>query len=690
MAYGLNIVDGIGNEHPRKNLYLKDLGLLEEKIASGTDTEKKEARAKRSELIRQKEKHPYIVAFKEFEAKEKAFQETLKGEMAKLKPEGNADIQKWKRELYQAEQEANFYSPYSDLSYEAELKSKVATIRMQHLPDMIENDNRLEALLKEKETLLAQEEKKDQTAVLQEIERYTTTRKEQLTHELEELNQKHKEGLISSKALKNERKIKRRSATEDIAAKELSNKILSLKEEIKNIRHHLKIDPKTQRDVLLADIADIRRKTPIEREKRKPIFAYSTAILPGLGQLLNKQYTKALFFFIGSLFIYFIAIPYAIGYGNYQGKGIFGLLSLAQGGLKTHRSMIFMIEGIIAIVLLVFSALIFILSFKDVYRVEKKEIQGIRKNLWFETKLNIEQEGFPYLVSLPAFLLITFVVLVPVMTTVLLSFTNMDPNHQNKFFWIGLENYKLIALGQGIAGGAFWLILGWTLIWTLCSTTLAIFIGFVLSLLTNQERIWGKRIFRTVFLLPWAVPAFITIMFFSVMLAPGGPLTDIISSLAGKVVNIKSDTHLTRIALIMLQGWLGSAYVFLISTGILQGIPSDLYEAAEIDGATGFQKTLKITIPLVLFQTGPLLVGQYTFNFNNFSIIYLFNQGGPFNPSKYGNLAGSSDLLISYIYKLTIENQYQGIGAAITLVISIALMFFAYLGFKNSKAFKED
>ena len=91
---------------------------------------------------------------------------------------------------------------------------------LQHLPDMIENDNRLEALLKEKETLLAQEEKKDQTAVLQEIERYTTTRKEQLTHELEELNQKHKEGLISSKALKNERKIKRRSATEDIVLME--------------------------------------------------------------------------------------------------------------------------------------------------------------------------------------------------------------------------------------------------------------------------------------------------------------------------------------------------------------------------------------------------------------------------------------------------------------------------------------
>jgi arabinogalactan oligomer/maltooligosaccharide transport system permease protein len=127
-----------------------------------------------------------------------------------------------------------------------------------------------------------------------------------------------------------------------------------------------------------------------------------------------------------------------------------------------------------------------------------------------------------------------------------------------------------------------------------------------------------------------------------------------------------------------------------LSTGVLQAIPGDLYEAAQIDGATSWQKMRKITLPIVLFQTAPLLVGQYTFNFNNFSIIYLFNGGGPFNPTKYGNLAGSSDLLISYIYKLTMENQYQAIGAAITIVISLGLMMFAFIGFKNSKAFKEE
>ena len=174
------------------------------------------------------------------------------------------------------------------------------------------------------------------------------------------------------------------------------------------------------------------------------------------------------------------------------------------------------------------------------------------------------------------------------------------------------------------------------------------------------------------------------------MTSPNGQITKLLEGIFGGNFAIKSSTNLTRIALILLQTWLGSSYIFLLSTGVLQGIPQDLYEAAEIDGATGWQKLSKITLPLVLFQTAPLLIGQYTFNFNNFSIIYLFNGGGPFDPSNYGNIAGSTDLLISYIYKLTIEKQYQSIGAAITIFISLGLMVFAYIGFKNSKAFKEE
>ena len=248
----------------------------------------------------------------------------------------------------------------------------------------------------------------------------------------------------------------------------------------------------------------------------------------------------------------------------------------------------------------------------------------------------------------------------------------------------------MILLGQGMAGSIFWKILGWTIIWTIGATSLGIFLGFALALLLNNERIKGKTFFRSIYLLPWAVPAFITIMFFSILSSPNGALTELLRGVFGAGFQIKNDPFVTKVVLICIQGWLGSSYIFLLATGVLQSINKELYEAADIDGASSLRKLTKITIPLVLFQTAPLLVGQYTFNFNNFSNIYLFNSGGPFNPVSYGNLAGETDILISYIYKLTMENQYQALGAAITILISIALMIVSYIGYRNTDAFRKE
>src|SRR5690606_9169302 len=108
----------------------------------------------------------------------------------------------------------------------------------------------------------------------------------------------------------------------------------------------------------------------------------------------------------------------------------------------------------------------------------------------------------PFFASAPAALVTIFIVLLPIAVTILISFTNYDPSHQSKFNWTGLLNYKQIVLGQGIAGGPFWYITGWTILWTIFATSLAILIGFVLALLVNQDRIYGKRLFRTVYLLP--------------------------------------------------------------------------------------------------------------------------------------------------------------------------------------------
>ena len=145
-----------------------------------------------------------------------------------------------------------------------------------------------------------------------------------------------------------------------------------------------------------------------------------------------------------------------------------------------------MIEGIIALVFILIAIFIYIKSFKDTRNVEKAEMAGIRPNNWFETRKFMRTDGFPYLITTPALILIVFIVIVPIVTAILISFTDMNPQNQNKFHWAGLSNYITIAKGQGIAGKAFWKIFGWTLVWTLAASTLAIVLGFIFALLVNN------------------------------------------------------------------------------------------------------------------------------------------------------------------------------------------------------------
>ena len=689
--YSKVLYDYIGREYERKNLYLKEVALLQDKIAHASQSEKQTLKNQLKELISKKDSHPYLLKLKEYEEREKKFLEELKAKSSAHKETLDKSLSKevaeLELELYESKLKEAFYKDYVELTYDAEFAYREAVIQMKLLPEVIEKTMKLEDDLRKALTMKAVGDKE---AIGKEIAQFKAEQKALYDTRSEELKKKRNEGLISEKALKNGMKELKKNYKYAVRVKEFEDPDKMKKELIKSRRFELKDFVKVSRRIVNADIADARRNTPVEVMKTQPVNTAIGALFPGLGQLLNKQPVKAALFFLGLIFIYAIAIPYALGYGNYQGNGIAGLISLAEGGRRIDKSLIFMIEGIIAIVLLLFSAGIYIANFKDVKGTEKNVMKGIRPKNWFETKQSIEEDGFPYLVSIPALIVIAFIVLVPIFTAILLSFTGMDPKNQSKFPWVGFGNYKLIALGEGLAGSVFWQILAWTIIWTILATTLAIFIGFGLALLANNPRIKGKGILRMIYLLPWAVPAFITIMFFSIMFSSTGALTEIIENVFGVLIDFKNDTFWSRFILIMLQGWLGSSYVFLLSTGVLQAIPEDLYEAADIDGANSWQKIRKITLPMVLFQTAPLLVNQYTFNFNNFSIIYLFNGGGPFNPSVYGNLAGSSDILISYIYKLTMDNQYQAIGAAISIVISLGLMVFAFIGYKNSKAFKEE
>lgn len=674
MTYEKYLIDDIGEKRPRKNQYIID-------SIKADETDKK---------IDAKN-HPYNQKLEAYKKQKKDLLEKADA-MAKKDPNYSLD-QKYLRDLHYRKFMANamldFYEENKDLSYDSELDYKLCKLEYEQIPKIIENDLTIKSNLERASNRLEKLTSGEVEESKKLIEEDRKVLSEKFDADNKSLKKSFDEGHISKKAFKSEKEQLKQKFKDQNKRLDYRNPEVSLKEEIESLKYKIDKDYKKEIKILEADKAEARRRTPVEVEKTSAYRSILTAPLPGVGQILNGQWQKGLMFLLGSLFIYFIAIPYALGFGNYQGEGIAGLISLAQGGKRLDRSILFMIEGIISLVFVFLAALTFIFSFKDVRKVEKKEMAGIRPNNFFETKKMLRTDGFPFLITAPALLVIIFIVIVPIVTAIMISFTNMDPQNQNKFTWIGLNNYITIAKGQGIAGQAFWHIFGWTVVWTLLASTLAIVLGFIFALLVNNERVRGKKFFRTVYLLPWAIPAFITIMFFSIMTSRGGIIPEALNSLFNVNLDIKNNTFQTRAMLILLQGWLGHSYIFLLTTGVLQAIPKDLYEAASIDGATGFQRTLKITIPLVLFQIAPMLINQYTFNFNNFSIIYLYNQGGPFNPQVYGNLAGSSDILISYIYKLTMESQYQAIGAAVTVFISIILIIISYFGYKNSSAFKE-
>lgn len=675
MTYEKSLIDRRGRTFPRKNQYIIDLIEAKEKGTSPKYT---------------KANHPYNIKLKEYEDKKKSLLEKAKSEAnsAPNLPE-DKNLKALFVETLVADKMYAFYEENKELSYDSLLDYRLNELDRTEIPKILDHDKFLKDSLKdakERQKNLSQEQINEKIKFLDADRKVL---KEKYEHDVAEIEEAFKEERISKKAYKATKEQLKQKFKDQNLKIDYRNPEISIKEEIESLNYKLKADLKHSLKILEEERSDARRRTPVEIDKEKPFKSIITAPLPGLGQLLNGQWQKALMLLFGSLFIYFIAIPYALGFGNYQGEGIAGLISLAQGGKRLDRSIIFMIEGILALAFILIGLFIFISSFLDAFRTEKDQMKGIRPNSFFETRKHLRTDGFPYLITTPALLVIIFIVIVPIVTAILISFTNMDPQHQNKFEWVGLNNYVSIAKGQGIAGKAFWNIFGWTIMWTLLASTLAIVLGFIFALMVNNERIKGKKFFRTIYLLPWAIPAFITIMFFSIMTSRGGVITEAVNAVFNTSLDIKNNTVQTRTALVLLQGWLGHSYIFLLTTGVLQAIPKDLYEAASIDGATGFQRTLKITIPLVLFQISPMLINQYTFNFNNFSIIYLFNGGGPFNPQVYGNLAGSSDILISYIYNLTMNSQYQAIGAAITVFISIILIVISYFGYMKSSAFKE-
>ncbi|OZS78206.1 sugar ABC transporter permease [Tetzosporium hominis] len=406
------------------------------------------------------------------------------------------------------------------------------------------------------------------------------------------------------------------------------------------------------------------------------------SILPGFGQFYNKQILKGLVFLI-------LAVSFGSVFFEYMGVGYWGLFTLGEIP-KLDHSIFLLIDGIIAVILTVMGLGIYAFNLYDAYHNGKRRDLGEGVNSVRKQYHNLIDNGFPYLMISPGFFLLIFVVIFPIIFVLLLAFTNYDLYHSppaNLVDWVGLQNFKDI-FALEVWRSTFFSVLTWTIVWTFGATTLQVALGIFLAILINQKDLKGKVLFRTIMILPWAVPSFITILIFSGMFNDLGAINKVVLPMIGMdPIPWMTNETFTRLALIMIQTWLGFPFIFAMTTGILQSIPEELYEAADVDGASVFQKFFSITLPLVLYATAPILITQYTFNFNNFNVIFLFNGGGPALPSQN---AGGTDILISWIYRLTMTSAQYGKAAAITMILSIIVITVALWQFKRTKSFQEE
>jgi arabinogalactan oligomer/maltooligosaccharide transport system permease protein len=217
----------------------------------------------------------------------------------------------------------------------------------------------------------------------------------------------------------------------------------------------------------------------------------------------------------------------------------------------------------------------------------------------------------------------------------------------------------------------------------------------------------GKRTYRSLMVLPYAIPAFISILVWAGLLNDQfGAINSLLKDFAHIFDSFLSwfgihQTHTfaipwlqnpwwARVSVLLVNLWLGFPYFFLVCTGALTSIPADLTEAAAVDGATPRQSFRKITLPLLLVAVGPLLVASFSYNFNNFTMIYLLTGGGPIvNPK---SVAGATDILISYTYKLSFtagKGQQYGLASAVSILIFFMIAGFSVLAFRRTRVLED-
>ena len=427
-------------------------------------------------------------------------------------------------------------------------------------------------------------------------------------------------------------------------------------------------------------------------------------VFMGLGNIGAGQYIKGgIFLLIEAGFIVFMALT-----GGSAFVGFFTLGTHAQSTgeqtdewgnpivIQGDNSLLMLLFGVCTILIIIAFICIYFSSVKSGRKVWQIKQAGDTPATFRQDVFDLfDKKLYKTLLFIPILCILAFTI-IPLVYMILMAFTSYDHEHlppASLFDWIGFRMFGQVFASAKIAG-TFFPVLGWTLLWALLATVMCYFGGILLALLINKKGIVGRPVFRTIFVLTIAIPQFITLLTMNNFLHFDGPLNTLLldwNLSSNRIDFLGTETAnpwLPRFSVLLVNLWIGVPYTMLITTGVLMNIPKDLFEAAKLDGANPVTLFARITLPYVLFVTGPYLIQQFIGNINNFNIIYLLTGGGPTSPAYH--IAGKTDLLITWLYKLTIEQHDYNLGAVIGIYTFAASAVFSLLAYSHTSANKNE
>lgn len=408
--------------------------------------------------------------------------------------------------------------------------------------------------------------------------------------------------------------------------------------------------------------------------------------LSGLSQLSHKQWIGGLTYLLSELGV----MVYMVLFGYTSLNQMIHLEAISDDRRKA------LVYGVLTILVLAYFVFIYITSIKAMVKLENQHVHH-EKILSYKAEWEALKNDKAYRITLfiPIIGAILFTI-IPLLFMILLAFTNYNLARGlgvARFTWTGLASFTtLLEVGNNLR--AFVNVLNWTMVWATLATFTCYFGGFLLAMLLAKKTIRWKPVWRSIFVIAMAVPQFVSLRVMNSMFHTYGPINTLLLNLGiiETRINFWADVNIAKTLIIFINMWVGVPYYMLLISGLLLNIPKDYYEAAEIEGAGKFAIFRKITFPYIFFMTTPLLITGFVGNINNFNVIWLLTNGGPSGQGT-GGVAGGTDILITWLYKLTMYDlnvaQYD-MGAAIGIIMFIISATLSLIIFRRSSAYKKE